>query len=822
MKKTFLLKVLALIFALCSATCIFTACKDDGGSSEVNGECAHDWKEATCLSAKTCKYCGEIKGDANWHDFKNNGVCRDCGRIKTDESLFEYVELEDGTYGIRRINNNTLYGDVTLPDEYNGKRVTEVLGGAFSLCGFTSIQIPPTVKAIRKYAFDRTRVSTIEIADGVEKIEQLTSFENEYIKSLRLPANLTELEGAICRLSGLESIDLPVRLASISEWDLQYCYKLKEINVPKGNKHFISKDDVLYSKDEKTLVRYPYGKEDESFTLPNSVEAIENYAFCNNQQLQEVKIRAGSHLKVIKKGAFNRCYNLKEITFHNDLEEIQERVFADCVNLEEIIIPKSVKNMGANVFYNCSVLVIYCEAESKPQNWDENWNVDNCNVIWNCKKNDQADDGRFYVTEDGLRYAIKDGFASVCEQITEVEEVHIASSIRYKGENYAVTAIEKDVFRYDDTLTSVTIPATVKMIGEQAFEDCSKLTSVNFEEGCEDMTIGARAFSDCKALTTITLPEGVTTICEEAFAYCNYLKYISIPNSLTAIENKAFYLCHNINYNLHAGLRYLGNENNKFMCLMKVYSTATTAANIHTSCRFIMPDVFESNSWEVKSATIPESVVYIGEAAFSFASSLESIEVAEGNPYYSSSDGILFNKDKSEIICYPRGKTDTRYVIPKGVTRIGKKAFYYNQNLDRITISGDVRVIDDDAFNNCNNLSNVTMKEGVTYIGNRAFDNCSRITTLNLPLSLTYIGDEAFATCYNVKKIVISKNVTYVGAGAFDDCRVLFIYCEAESKPQSWNNSWNTKGCPVYWYRENQPTESGLYWHYVDGEVVSW
>lgn len=822
MKKAFLVKLLSLILALCSAIFVFTACKDDGDSADANSECAHDWQEATCLSAKTCKNCGEIKGDANWHDFKNNGVCRDCGRIKTDESLFEYVELEDGTYGIRKINYNTLSGDVTLPDEYNGKRVTEVLRDAFSACSFTSIQIPPTVKVIRKDAFDRTRVSTIEIADGVEKIEQLTLFENEHIKRLRLPANLTELEGATYCLAGLESIDLPVRLASISEWDFQACYKLKEINVPKGNKHFISKDDVLYSKDERTLVRYLYAKEDESFTLPNSVEVIENYAFCNNQQLQEVKTRAGSCLKVIKKGAFNKCYNLKEITLPDALEEIQERAFSSCVNLEEITIPKSVKIIGFNAFSSCSVLVIYCEAESKPQNWDENWNVDNCNVVWNCKKNDQADDGKVYVMEDGLRYAIKDGFASVCEQINEVEEVHIASSIEYKGKAYTVTAIEKNVFRYDDTLTSVTIPATVKMIGEQAFELCSKLTSVNFEEGCENTTIGARAFSNCNALTTITLPEGVNTICEEAFAYCNYLKYISIPNSLTAIGNKAFYLCHNINYNLNAGLCYLGNENNQFMCLIKVYSTNTTAANIHTSCRFIMPDVFESNSWEVKSATIPESVVYIGEAAFSFASGLESIEVAEGNPYYSSSDGILFNKDKSEILCYPRGKTGSRYVIPKGVTRIGKKAFYYNLNLDRITISEDVRVIDDDAFNYCNNLSNVTMKEGVTYIGNRAFDNCPRITTLILPLTVTHIGDEAFATCYNVKKIVISKNVTYVGYCAFEDCRVLFIYCEAESKPQSWNDSWNTKGCPVFWYRENQPTDSGLYWHYVDGEVVSW
>ena len=382
MKKAFLVKLLSLILALCTATCIFTACKDDGDSADANSECVHDWQEATCISAKTCKYCGEIKGDANWHDFKNNGVCRDCGRIKTDESLFEYVELEDGTYGIRSINYYTLSGDVTLPDEYNGKRVTEVLIHAFTACTFTSIQIPPTVKAIKKDAFDRTRGSTIEIADGVEKIEQFTNFENKHIKSLRLPANLTELEGVTYYLAGLESIDLPVRLTSIDEQDLLGCYKLKNINVPKGNKYFVVKDGALYSKDEKTLVRYPCGKEEESFTILNSVETIESHAFLENDSLKEIKIRAGSHLKVIKKGAFCRCYNLKEITLPNDVEEIQEWAFASCFKLEEIIIPKSVKNMGANVFSNSSVLVIYCEAKSKPKNWDENWNVDNCNVVW--------------------------------------------------------------------------------------------------------------------------------------------------------------------------------------------------------------------------------------------------------------------------------------------------------------------------------------------------------------------------------------------------------------------------------------------------------
>ena len=72
MKKAFLIKLLSLIFVLCSAICIFTACKDDGDSADANSECVHSWQEADCLTPKTCKDCGAVEGlalDHSWGEW---------------------------------------------------------------------------------------------------------------------------------------------------------------------------------------------------------------------------------------------------------------------------------------------------------------------------------------------------------------------------------------------------------------------------------------------------------------------------------------------------------------------------------------------------------------------------------------------------------------------------------------------------------------------------------------------------------------------------------------------------------------------------------
>ena len=120
----------------------------------------------------------------------------------------------------------------------------------------------------------------------------------------------------------------------------------------------------------------------------------------------------------------------------------------------------------------------------------------------------------------------------------------------------------------------------------------------------------------------------------------------------------------------------------------------------------------------------------IGWGAFSGCSSLANIEVAENNPNYSSENGVLYNKNKTVLIRYAIGKSDTEFIIPGSVTNIGKHA-----------------------FEDCSSLTSVSIPEGVTSIGDDAFSRCSSLTSVSIPSSVTSIGDYAFWDCSSLADI---------------------------------------------------------------------
>lgn len=123
------------------------------------------------------------------------------------------------------------------------------------------------------------------------------------------------------------------------------------------------------------------------------------------------------------------------------------------------------------------------------------------------------------------------------------------------------------------------------------------------------------------------------------------------------------------------------------------------------------------------SVKIPDSVTSIGVLAFGYCLSLTSINVSENNTYYSSKNGVLFNKDKTELIQYPHGKTETEYIIPKSVTSIGECAFSACISLTSIEIPESVTNIGWSAFSDCSGLTSITIPDSVTSIGRAIFSN---------------------------------------------------------------------------------------------------
>ncbi|MGM9616182.1 leucine-rich repeat domain-containing protein, partial [Butyricicoccus sp.] len=127
------------------------------------------------------------------------------------------------------------------------------------------------------------------------------------------------------------------------------------------------------------------------------------------------------------------------------------------------------------------------------------------------------------------------------------------------------------------------------------------------------------------------------------------------------------------------------------------------------------------------SVTIPDSVTTIGSSAFSRCKSLTAINVNKNNTAYCSVNGVLLNKNQTQLLQYPGGKSGA-YTIPDSVTAVGFNAFYYCDGLTSVTIPDSVMTIGSSAFFSCSSLTSVTIGTGVTHIANWAFDSCNSLT----------------------------------------------------------------------------------------------
>ncbi len=248
--------------------------------------------------------------------------------------------------------------------------------------------------------------------------------------------------------------------------------------------------------------------------------------------------------------------------------------------------------------------------------------------------------------------------------------------------------------------------------------------------------IGGYVFEDCLSLTEIVIPDSVTRINEGAFSGCPSLTKISVNENNTAYKS--------IDGNLYS-------KDGKTLIQ------------------------YASGKTEI---VIPDSVTSIGDGALECYEGLTNITVEENNAVYKSIDGNLYSKDGKTLIQYAIGKTATAFTIPDCVTYIGDYAFCDSKSLTEIVIPDGVTSIGDGAFSSCENLTRVT------FSGNS---------------QLTSIGYEVFWECICLLEIVIPESVTIIGGEAFAYCSSLTIYCEAESKPSGWGDSWNGSNCPVVW-----------------------
>lgn len=234
-------------------------------------------------------------------------------------------------------------------------------------------------------------------------------------------------------------------------------------------------------------------------------------------------------------------------------------------------------------------------------------------------------------------------------------------------------------------------------------------------DGLPVTSIGLWAFNACGHLTEITMPDSITNISKGAFWDCTGLTDIIIPDSVISIGDTIFMNCINLK-------------------TVKIGNSVTS----------IGYEPF-SGCTSLTSINIPDSLMSI-DTCFKDCNNLINIDVGENNTSYSSIDGIWFNKDKTKLLRYPAGKSQTEYTIPDGVTSVGVFA-----------------------FSGCSNLTNIIIPDSMTNIGSSAFEYCTNLTSITIPDGVISIGDGTFSDCENLVSITLPKSVTSIGSSICDN-----------------------------------------------------
>ncbi|MBQ2943086.1 MAG: leucine-rich repeat protein [Ruminococcus sp.] len=474
----------------------------------------------------------------------------------------------------------------------------------------------------------------------------------------------------------------------------------------------------------------------------------------------------------------------------------------------KLIIPETIKKIGGNAL-TCSNLT---EIEVHPDN-------------------------EFFCDVDGVLFD-KDVTTLIYYPEDRVELSYTVPS--------TVTEIGAYGFHYGGQLEKITLPEGLKVLGERAFYFVDTLKEINMPETLE--SIGSGAFIGCSELIAVRVPDSVTELGWGAFDSCTNLQSIYFGSGIQSVNNELLTGCSSLMnitvaedsqvFSVEDGvlfnkdktelIKYPSAKADKNYTVPATVKTIKTEAFSHVTQleNITIPEgvetLEESAFWscdELRFVKIPDSVtsmgygfsnckklerVFIGKNAnvidmhstFADCDSLIAIDVDEENPYCASVDGVLYNKDVTKIIKFPKGLDMKSYKLPLTVKEVYYPAFadqedYYDEFYENLEIYVDDCLLEYDY----QDKGNIVVKTGTRVIGSHAFWAESQIWGISLPEEIRYIGSMAFSCMDMLQAIYIPAGVKYIGTDAFwvsDICYDIY-YGGSESQWKSIENIENAE-----------------------------
>lgn len=766
--------------------------------------------------------------DSNW---QNNCLYVGNYLIKYKDNVYDKNKLKSDTYGIanRAFQGCKEIASISFPDNVRvlGRELFSFPTHKETLVKF---YIPKSVKKIGAFPFELLRCRGSEVYyDG--SLEEWVAVEKT---------------GSIFKMSPHKySCEHPEMEGYVS-------FKVKDENL--NSYREVTVDDIRQLNTEK----------------------ISAYSFSNCSQLSGDLI-IPKNIKQIEKNAFEACNNIENITVNGEITAFASKTFYDCNFVKQVVLPNTTQKIGDSAFESCDTLKsVKLGSQTKTIGQSAFESCPELVAITNNNTVERIENGAFrncnklhdVNTWDKLIYIGEESFKN-CQQLESLTFSH------------CLTTIGDRAFSQCQKLKNFTVLNSLKNIGKEVFKECPGLENVVVEEGVTQLPnglfykctglknvtipttlkqISGKLFSGCASIENIEIPEGVEVIGGFAFEECSKLKTIKLPHSISTFKSAAFFQCkslqdviYNGNINDWAVINFEGETTNTDQ---SIYGSADAYLHYYSEflndssnpCLYsrrltttdkdlsrVVLNAAKINNWaltgldDVREIIISSSVKEIEPAAFRDMLGLQKFEVESNNAAYSSENGVLFNKNKTQLLNYPAQKVEAVYEVAPSVKTISGLAFYGNEKLKSVIIKDTVERIGWGCFGNCSSLesmqlpfvggirdyislsdinhfsyifgniyisnnkmheSHTNLRRGALSIGENEPDSKDDLVQMYfvLPPSLKSvvikngfdeynIYNSAFANCDNIENIKLDCNVRTIGTNAFLECNGVKSIC---------------------------------------------